>query len=156
MMASHARAGTLLHRLCEVVAGGPVTLVRVRQTFGLTWTEPMSACWSALLAGDEDDAYGSLTAVSIHARESLRRMRAFVQMLDLRWTLGVRSPFLLIPRAFTCRRMSERQFARSWKCAPVTKPAPLMNCGGSLFGSGAIATLASGSDYGRTCWRSRG
>jgi DNA polymerase III gamma/tau subunit len=85
---AHARAGTLLRRLCEVAAGGAVTLARVRETFGLTWTEPMSACWSALLAGDEDDAFGSLTAVSTQARESLRRMRAFVQMLDLRWALG--------------------------------------------------------------------
>ena len=43
---------------------------------------------ATLLAGDEDDAFGTLTAVSTQARESLRRMRAFVQMLDLRWALG--------------------------------------------------------------------
>ena len=105
MMASHARAGTLLHRLCEVVAGGPVTLVRVRQTFGLTWTEPMSACWSALLAGDEDDAYGSLTAVSIHAQSPCAACARSSKCSTCAGRWGLRSPFLLIPRAFTCRRM---------------------------------------------------
>ena len=148
IIAAHAgnRAGDLLHRLCKVASGGTATVARVKEIFGLEWTNAILNYWRSLLARNEKESLSAFAGVGENTEDRIERLRASSICSGRLEVTGRRPPiWSWTPPWWTCRVISMVSFLRAWVNEHASVTQAWTRYGPRSLNSGPIVIRKMGS-----------